>query len=248
MGFEYWFVQRWGLEAEGYYSNRKYKDRNDREEYSGYLRALHAFNRQITGFLEYRHTTMAFDRDYDPDVDPDYQIHVPAVGFRYEFQENARFNLSVGYLFQDIENVEQEDDYGWLVNPEIAKRWLFRRSFLELTGGSGYQVADTGVSDLGLNIYYTGRATVGCDFSSRTSAELYGSYRYDKYPDETPKRDDQLVDTGATLRYQPLQWMNIELTYRYRDFRSDIESDEYIENRVLLRIVMAPATPYRLNE
>ena len=38
LNFEYWFTQRWGVETYGFYSNRTYDERNDREEYSGYLR------------------------------------------------------------------------------------------------------------------------------------------------------------------------------------------------------------------
>ncbi len=247
LGFEYWFTQRWGIETEGYYSNREYDDENDREEYTGYVRLLHAFNRELSGYLEYRHTQLDFDRDYDPDADIDYQIHVPSVGIRYEFEENAHFTLSVGYLFQDLEDAPDEDDYGWLVNSEIAKRWPFRTSYLELIASSGYQIEDTGVADLGLNIYYAGRATYGYNFTPRTSAEVYGGYRYDEYPDEEPERVDQTMDAGAAIRYQAFQWMNLELSYRYRDLSSDTEADEYTENRVLFRIVIAPATPYRLN-
>lgn|GEM_PF-1167800 len=247
LGLEYWFTQRWGMEADGFHSNRTYDERNDREEYTGYMRLLHAFTRHVSGYLEYRHTELDYDRDEDPTVDIDYKLYEPAIGFRWEFQEDARFTLSVGYLFQDLKGVEDDDDYGWLVNSEIAKRWSFRRSYLELIGGSGYQIADRGVEDLGLNIYYTGRATIGYNFSTRATGELHGGYRYDDYPDETPDRQDQLWDAGATLRYQALQWMNIELTYSYRDRQSDLATNEYVENRVFLGVVMAPATPFRLN-
>lgn len=248
VGIEYWFTQRWGMETEGYYSNRSYDDENDREEYTGYIRLLHAFNRQLSGYLEYRHTKLDYDRDYDPLADIDYQLYVPSVGIRYEFQENALFTLSVGYLFQDLEDSEEEDDdYGWIVNSEIAKRWLFRTSYFELVGGSGYQIEDRGVEDLGLNIYYTGRATLGYSFSPRLTGEVYGGYRYDEYPDEEPERDDQTLDAGALLRYQALQWMNLELSYTYRDLNSDDADDEYTENRAMLRFVIAPVSPYRLN-
>jgi len=249
VGFEYWFTQRWGMEANGYYSDRTYDDRNDREEYTGYLRLLRAFTRNFSGYLEYRHTELKYDRDYDPAADIDYSLYQPSVGIDYNFQENARLTLSVGYLFQNQRDVQDEDDdYGWLVNSEIAKRWLFRTSFFELTGGSGYQFEDRGYSDLGLNIYYTGRATLGYNFTPRTSAEIFGAYRYDEYPDEEPERADQTIGAGATFRYQAFQWMNLELTYSFRDLNSDVETaDEYTENRVFIRIVIAPVTPYRLN-
>lgn len=248
LGLDYWFSQRWGMELDGYYSKRNYEERNDRNEYTGYLRLLHALNRNLSGYLEYRHTELYYDRDYDPDEDIDYKTYIPSVGIRYNLGERSYFTLSVGYLFQELDDVENDyDDYGWLINSEIAKRWSFQTSYLEVVGGSGYQVEDTGVQDLGLNIYYTGRVTLGYAFSSRINTEIYGGYRYDDYPNEEPDRVDQNVNAGAVIGYQALQWMNLQLAYRFRDQYSDIESEEYTENRVTFTISIAPVGPYRLN-
>ena len=53
-GFAYWFNVRWGVEGNGVYSHRDFKDRNDREEYNGNARLIRRFNRHVDGFLDYR--------------------------------------------------------------------------------------------------------------------------------------------------------------------------------------------------
>lgn len=247
-GLEYWFTPRYAFELEGYYANLDYDDQNDLEEFYGLARLLHAFSRTVRGFVEYRQTEVNYDRDFDPNADPDYNVYQPAVGVRYQFQDTGRFTISAGYLWQDVEGGDEDDVDQIVVNSELYKRWNFRSSFLDLIGASGYDVSGRGAgADLGLNIYYSGRLAMGYNFTSRFSADCYGSYRYDEYPNTIDDRVDQILDAGAAMHYQMLQWMNIDLNYRYRDFTSDDEFTEYTENRVWLTVTMQPSTPFRLN-
>ena len=245
--FDYWFTQMWGMESEIYYSNREYEDRNDREEYTGFLRVKHSFNRAFTIFAEYRHTTLKYQRDYDLTSGSNYTVHEPGIGLILNFRDNTRLLVSAGYLFQHIEGAQSDDDYGWILNAELAKRWNFKQSYIETTAGSGYQIQDRGVEDLGLNIYFEGKITIGYSITNHIDFDIYGGYRYDDFPNEDPERNDNTYDLGAALRWQALQWINLEFNYNYQNFDSEDDTNSYEENSVVLRFTIAPAVPYRLN-
>ncbi len=242
-GLDYWFTVRWGLELEGYYSDRDYVDQDDREEYSGTMRLLHNFTRHLSGFVEYRHTMLDFDQEID---DEDYQIYEPSIGVRYQFQETAHIMLSGGYYIQDFDRTDQNEE-GFVVNSSIYKRWAFPTGFIDLTGSSGYDIEDTGTQDLGLNIYYSARLDLTKNFTSIFTGNAFGAFRYDDYPNTIPERTDKAVNAGASLGYQALQWMNIGLTYNYVQFISDEETREYTENSILLSVNIASPRPLRLN-
>jgi len=241
-GLDYWFSQNWGTEIEGFYSNRDYEEKNDRQEYTGYFRLLYSIQRNLSAFAEYRHTFL----DYDEETDDDYHIYFPTVGIRYQFQETAHVLLGAGYFIQDVDNQEDNEE-GWGVNAEIYKRWAFRSSYIDVAGSGGYDIDDTGTADLGFALIYLGRLGVGYNFTSRFSAEANAAYIYKNYPNREPERTDNIIDAGAGIRYQALTWMFLGLNYRYRDFQSDIITQEYTENRVIFSITMRPATAYRWN-
>ena len=184
LGMTYWFAQRWGIALDGYYSNRDYEDESDREEISGYVRFLRAITRNLSGFIEYRQTYL----NYDEETEQDYRLHQSSIGADYQFQETAHITLAAAYYIQDYQDLEDDaDDNGWSVNSDIYKRWAFQRSYIDLTGGSGYDIDDTGVEDRGLNFFYQGRLELGRTFTPRFTGNIFGSYRYDEYPNLTPE-------------------------------------------------------------
>ena len=188
-GFAYWFNVRWGVEGNGLYSHRDFKDRNDREEYTGNARLIRQFGRHLGGFVDYRHTYLDFDLDADDEPESDYNVYAPSAGIRYQIEENAQITIGFGYLWQRFEDNEISDDQeSSFVNSEIYKTWPFRRGFVTLLGASGYDIDDAGTEDLGLNIYYEGRATTGYNFTTRIVGDLFAGYRWDDYPDEEPDR------------------------------------------------------------
>ncbi|MCJ8502120.1 outer membrane beta-barrel protein [Desulfatitalea alkaliphila] len=243
LGIEHWFTQRWGVTLDGYYSHRDYVDENDRQEYNGALSLMRSFTPTLTGFVGYRHTVLYFDEP----TDEDYQIYYPNAGMRYQFQENASISIAGGYLIQEFRDSDTPNEEGFVVEAALFKRWPFRSGHIELTGGSGYRIDDTGAEVRGLNIYYEGGLGLLYNLTRRISATAYGAYRYDDYPNDTPELSEQTIGAGAGIGYQALQWMNIGLTYSYRQRLSDIPTEEYTENSVMLVITMSPTRPYRWN-
>ncbi len=244
MGWTHWLTRRWGIALNGYYSSRDYEDDIDREEIFGYFRFLRAFTRNLSSFIEYRQTYL----NYDSESGDDYRFHMATLGIDYQFQESAAVTLAVGYYIQDYEDLDDEDDEnGWGVNSDIFKRWGGQQSYITLSGASGYQIDDTGAEDLGLNFYYQGRIELGRAFTRRFSGSLFGSYRFDEYPNQTPERVDHTTNAVIMMKYQAIQWIFISLSYSYKDFQSDNRLAEYRENSVILAITMRPSSPFRMN-
>ena len=192
---------------------------------------------------------MDFDLDSDDTPESDYNVYAPTGGIRYQIEENAQITIGLGYLWQRFDDNNISDDQeGFFINSEIFKTWPFRRGFVTLLGGSGYEIADAGSEDLGLNIYYEGRATTGYNFTTRIAGDLFAGYRWDDYPDEEPDRTDKTISVGTGINYQALRWMNLRLEYNFNDVNSDSEADEYTENRVMFMVTLTPTQPYRLNQ
>jgi hypothetical protein len=242
MGLAYDFSQNWGMELDGSAALADYKDRDDRNEYNGSLRLLYRFDRNISGYVSYRHTTVNFDGN----TEEDYNVYQPALGIRYDFQNNGRIEIGGGYYVQ--ENETSEDQAGYQVTSSLDKRWTYRMGYFGLNGGSGYIIDDKGVQDNGLDIYYQGRLEVGYNFAETFSGSIHGGYRYDHYPDANPSRDQNLSSAGLAFNWQALRWMLIRLGYDFRNLRSDLATEQYAENRALFTIGIQPAGPFRLTD
>ena len=183
--------------------------------------------------------------DFDRTEEDDYKIYLPTIGCRFDLQNNARIDISAGYYLQDFKTADNQE--GFIVTSDIYKRWNYRSGYFDISGASGYVIDDNGVEDNGLNIYYQGGVEVGYYFTSKLTGSVFGNYRYDDYPDQSPDRTEYTTSAGIALDWNVLQWMVVGLGYDFSDVRSDIAFNEYTENRVMLTIRIAPSSPMRFN-
>ena len=66
------------------------------------------------------------------------------------------------------------------------------------------------------------------------------------YKDEIPPREDDVIRAGCSvLSLQLFQWLSARLGYTYRSIESNIEANDYVENRASLIFTIAPPQPYR---
>lgn len=244
IGGNYWFTFRWGMETDLRYSNRDFEAEEDREEWSGRLRVNNRMTRHLSTYVQYEHTYLDYDQTVDAGTD-DYHIYLPTVGFNYQLDENTRVDVGVGWYFQDKDNFDDDDD-GFVMNAAVDKVWPFRRGLIGATLLSGLDIDDEGSEDLGLRRYASLSTRGEYAFTPRFSGNVNVGYRWDDYPDQTVDRTDQTLFAGAGLEYQALRWMFLNLDYSFRDLSSDIDADEYTENRVILSLTLRPEQPLRL--
>lgn len=243
-GLNTWFGPNWGIDIEAHYSDRAYEDvdRDDRKEYFGSFRLMRRFGRRLSGFVQYQHTLLDFDQE---DENSDYEVMAPSVGIEYQLRNQSSLSIAAGYYFQNYD--AGEDDDGTFIDAEINKRWSYRKGYTLVLFSSGYDIEDTGTEDLGFQIYYQGRFEAGYNFTPRFVGNFYVSYRYDDYPEQVPERSDQLLTSSVGVNYELLRWLNVRLSYTYDNFMSDIDTEEFVENSVMLSITISPSSPFRLN-
>lgn len=245
LGLVYHLTRQWSSELEGSYEDTQYPDRNDRKESNASIRFLYGFERRFSGFLGYRHTIIRFDLDETQD-DENYYISSPFVGIRYEVGDHTNIEIAAAYYVQRFDH--SPDDDGITVNSEIDSRWQFRTSYIDLSGGSGYDIDDDGTDDNGLNIYGHARLEGGYNFLPHFLGTIYGRYRYDKFPNEEPERVRHTTGAGAALTWQAIRWMEIALSCDYSNVNSDSASEEYSEKRAMLTVRIFSPHPLRLEE
>jgi hypothetical protein len=244
IGLIYNFTVRWGLELDASYAITDYEDEteNDRDELNGEVRFLHNFSRTLSGFISYQHTALEYD---DQETDEKYQIYRPAMGIKINFQDSAGITIDGGYYIQDFET--SEDEEGFNIDSDIYKMWNYRSGYFGILGRSGYKIDDDGSEDNGLTIYYEGGVKAGYSFAPRLSSNIFCSYSYEDFPNETPGKVDKTLEAGAGLDWHALQWIVFGLSYKHTNVTSDDPTNEYKENRAMISIKMTPTSPYRLN-
>jgi hypothetical protein len=240
VGGTYWFTNFWGIETDILYSNRNYKNEEDRQQWDGRLRLNRRITRHLSIYGQYQQTYL----DYEDDIGDDYDVYVPTVGISYQLDENTRIDIAPGWYFQELDR--GGSDNGFIVEAAADKVWPFRTGLVGVTLLSGYDIDDQGVEDLGFQTYYEGAVRGEYAFSRRFTGTARVGYRWADYPDRNPSRTDKTITAGAGLQYQALRWMFLNLDYAFRDRKSDEEFNEYTENRVIFSITLTPEQPFRL--
>ena len=59
-------------------------------------------------------------------------------------------------------------------------------------------------------------------------------------------RRDKIVRAGAGLSFQILEWMALRFGYTFNTISSNVDINDYEENRVSAILTLAPAQPFRL--
>jgi hypothetical protein len=232
----YWFLPQWGVDLSGAYTKGEYEIRDDVEKWHGSLKLLKKFSPHLDGYLRYSHTQYRYEGETGDD-----KTYNPSVGIDYEIAEDLTLNFDVGYFINAYEKREDQD--GLTLDARLIKR--FRRGSINLIARSGYDQAIGQTENLGYEKFAEGGASATYRFTRYVSGNINGFYRYSDYVDNLNARRDDSVRGSAGLAVAPLSWMTIDLRYSFRMLESTLDANEYQENRALLSITLAPATPYR---
>jgi uncharacterized protein (PEP-CTERM system associated) len=79
--------------------------------------------------------------------------------------------------------------------------------------------------------------------TKRLSADLSIDYRRNEYKDEEPEREDDTWTMQGGLNWQFLERMSLSLKDTYRIVDSNLEEEDYKENKVILSLTYTPK-PY----
>jgi len=175
-------------------------------------------------------------------VDGDYQVHAPSAGVSVALAPDSRFELGLGYFYQDFKDSEFDSEDGYFVNGDIYKLWNYQRWSARLLGQAGLDRNDFGNERLGFERFagITGNATYY--FTRYISGNVNGSYRYSDYINVD--RKDNRFSAGAGLNWLPTRWMALSLDYTFNKYDST-NNEDYEENRVWLKLTLQPDRPWR---
>jgi len=213
----------------------------DFDNWQGSMKISRQLTKQLEGFFQYTHTVMDFKGNGE-----NYSVYDPSVGITYTFAEGLPLTFSLGYFIRN--KAQSEDDAALALNGNLGKTWNFNRhGSVSLTTSSGYDEDYIGAERLGFGIYYDAKSTAKYAFSKYLSADLYGSFRRDKYTDLETTRNDETRELGSGLTFRKNPWV-IRVDYTRRTIDSTLSENDYDENRITLKVVLSPFRPIRLND
>ncbi|MDY6903920.1 MAG: outer membrane beta-barrel protein [Thermodesulfobacteriota bacterium] len=235
----YWLVpNKLGTEWEAAYTKRHFDTSENYNDTSGRLRIIRQFSPHFDAYLEYIHEWTDYEED-----GIDYQVYNPLMGLTWEKSDHMTLSASAGWFYQDSENGDSESGASGTLSALYDGR---RGTAASLTGAAGYDRADGGAENLGFNQFYSVSGRINQSFGRRLSGNLSASYQINTYKEVQPERDDALYQAGTGLTFQALSWMTVALSYTYRMLDSDVEQNDYTENRGLITISVGPRQPFRL--
>jgi hypothetical protein len=236
----YWLVpNQYGTESEFRYTKWHFDDSgdfDDAEDYNDILGRIRLIRRLSPHFEIYFEYNQEFV-DYVSDGEDDYKVYSPLAGFVWDEYINYSLSASFGYFFR--ENDHGGSDSGPLGTIASLYTWE-QGSSVSISGVAGYDQASGDAEDLGFNPFYEVESIADCPLSRHLSGNLFAAYRWNIYTDETPDRNDTLWRTGAGLIYEALPWMIVEMNYIYRKVNSNVDTDDYVENRAEIIVTIAP--------
>ena len=261
-GLTYFFGPKWGTQLEGTYSNRAFEQTqnyvgvpsSDSDLWGGRFRLIRRFSRTTDGWLEYRYGNVKYTSgralsvvpgDGQPTivVNEDYQVHDARVGVDYAIAEDITFTADVGWAIKVNDVTDNQE--GGVFN--LALRKAFQRGGFRVEAGAGYDLGtfNTTAQNYGVTRFYRAGVTGDYQLFRQLYGDIFGAYRHNKYIDTFPERDEDLYTAGAGITWQPVRWGSLRLGYSYRQSKSDINENEYTENRILLNLSLSTELPYR---
>jgi hypothetical protein len=233
----HWFNVRHGIALNYNYTDAKFT-RDDgvpaRDDFTGHAagaRYLHRFSQRTTAYLAYGYTT----RDFEG-LEEDYDLHDGSVGLDHAFSPEYSISARAGYFIRV--NDISDNQYGPTFNLALTR--TFARGSVTIGGDGGWQVDYIDRDRTGFTEYYGGFARATYQVLERVGLYAGATYRQDKDDLDIKSR---FFRGNFGVRWSFMRWFALSLDYAYADRNSDIETDSYTNNRVML--VLTASKPYR---
>jgi len=230
----YWFSPRYGFDINASYTKGEFEIDDDVNIYRGSVSFLNRFSKQFTGYVRYSQARA----DYEGETEDDTTYN-PSVGIQYDIEKDISLIADVGYFYNDYEFRESQSD----VSGDLRLIKRFEHGRLNLAALGGYDYSYFGTQNLGYEVYYEGSVSLTHRLSKHVNGRFFGSYRHSEYPDALDRKDKRPT-VGAGLTWQVLEWMDLGLDYRFRSVDSTVDTNDYDENRVSVRIRVYPTVPF----
>ncbi len=190
------------------------------------------FSRHFSSSIGYSHTILQYRGD-----SPGYKIYNPWISASYKYDKYSSLEAQVGYYLRDVEKGDNESGVSMQIN--LNKKWKLKRGKIEGKITSGYKETYFGGENLGFTIFFGTRASFLYGLSRHLTNELSFDYRVNRYTQLSPERRDKILLVDDTLSYRLNKWVRFSLGYGLRKLDSNINQNDFTENRVVFSIVFS---------
>ena len=223
---DYWFDRKNGLRLEYGYTMGEFERSPDMTAHMASARYTHRVTLKTSLFAGYTFTQRSFD---PPSID--YDIHEPVLGFTYAFSPTLNASVQAGYFWQEPEEGNGTDGFSYKAS--ITNLGDARTTYIFSLQG-GYTEDYFTSENLGFNRYHRLTGSLKHFLERRFSLGFTGSVERVEY--ESEDRKDWIWGVGGNLSYTPLKWLEISLEVSHRENNSDVDTNDYKENRGIIRL------------
>lgn len=186
--------------------------------------------------LEYRYETQKNEQLGSEPTDFVYQAAY--TGFKWRQDQRLSGTLRVGYLWSEFNSASAFD--GWVTDTELD---YALSSFARITGTAFRGVRESTRSareTLDYYIYSGGRLSISYSRLDPFRFRFYGIYENKDYRSavaSVDKREDDFYSAGVSTQYNFKDWFSCTIGYLYRENDSNLETENYRENRVFAELI-----------
>ncbi len=250
LGLAFGFAKRWRIALDYTHTFKNFDHAEDEKdnyvEDTAKSTIFVKFMPKTSFLLEYRYSHRD-NEDLDDPTTSDNVTHVAHAGLSWDPDAKIRGAIKGGYArkvwdagaVDDEKTLSIDTDVVWDMTKKIT---LGLKSFrkivetlesLERAGGSGFGMTYVAT---GANLSATHRP------GSKTKVKLEFSYSHDEYNgmSGTKDRKDERLGGALSINYRIQEWLSLGLRYNYTDSDSNIDGQDYSENRGMLYINLAP--------
>jgi hypothetical protein len=223
----YWFDIRNGLALDYTYTNATFENQPDWVGNNFGARYLYRFNPRTTAYGDYRYEIRDFEFPGQ-----DYSVHSPSLGVDHAFSPTLNGKAQFGWFWQLVDAGPSFN--GPVINLSINHQVSARTSYNAIFA-SGYRENYFTSDNLGFSKYYQLQGVITHQLRERLSVGLTALLSRDEYQD-TADRIDYLYSITGNVSYRPLKWLTAYLEAGNYGRESDLNGNNYRDNRVMLRL------------
>ena len=226
----YWFNVKNGLVLDYEYVKADFYRKDDSEpgnDHTGNgtgIRYLYRFTPHTRGSVGYDYTTRNFDKEEE-----DYKVHEGSAGFEHAFSPAYSISLAGGYFVQ--KNEDSDDETGPSYDAFLIK--TFSRGSFTIGGSGGWDEAYLEAERRGFTRYWSANTALEYQILESLMGYAGGSYRSDKDADD---REWTTWRGNCGLTWEFLRWYSLTLDYTYAYRESDVDTDDYTVNHIMLSL------------
>lgn len=216
----------------------------DFSERKGYMKIIRQFSRRFNIYCRYEHLRMVYDGDTE-----NYRVYHPSTGLEYDYTQDTSLGINIGYFLQD--RYESEDNSGMSATADMQHTWGYGQGITHISASSGYDLSLLDTEELGFSTYHESRVSASYSFTKNGSGTILGSIRQDTYKNSTadaperPERKDILSRVAIRCSWQIKAWVAANIEASAQNLDSNIDMNDYMENKVFIECVLTPSQPIR---